>query len=61
MYEYTDQNGVTYWSFTKHPRPKTPPIQLQLNDRVGTHFTNFVNELRNLHRYLTQSDDQKTG
>ena len=57
MYEYTDQNGVTYWSFTKHPITTTPALRLRLEDRIGTHFQNFLTEVRGLQQYLKQTSD----
>jgi hypothetical protein len=58
MYEYEDQFGNTYWSFTKHPIHTKPQLRLTIQSWVGTHFENFLAELRALHRVLKDSSDE---
>jgi len=48
MYEYKDDTGNTYWSFTKHRSAVSPPTRLVLQDRVGEHPMLFVARLRQL-------------
>jgi hypothetical protein len=46
IYTYTDDEGNTYWSFTRRLQTVSPPVRLILHDRVGTHVINFLAELR---------------
>ncbi len=48
VYEYRDDNGVVYYSFTRAPSVITPPKRLHLKSRVGTHLVNFLTRLRRL-------------
>lgn len=49
VYEYINpDNGVVYYSFTKHDKTISPPVRLVLQSRVGTHFISFLSRLRKL-------------
>lgn len=57
VYEYTNQDGQTFWSFEKLPATFTTGHRLRLSDRIGTQFDNYVNQLRFLRRVLERSED----
>ena len=59
VYEYTNQDGVTFWSFEKLPSVVTHSHTMTLGDRVGTHFDNYVAELRAVRRYLLDEEQEK--
>ena len=46
VYEYKDDDGNTYWSFTMHRPTVSPPKRLILQSRVGTHLINFLAFMR---------------
>lgn len=46
VYTYTDDEGNTYWSFTRRHETVSSPLRLVLDNRVGTHIINFLAELR---------------
>ena len=46
IYTYTDDEGNTYWSFTRREQTVSPSLRLTLKSRIGTHILNFVGELR---------------
>lgn len=48
VYEYEDENGVLYWSFT--PPETLIPVALRLRSRsrIGTHLINFIVSLRHV-------------
>ena len=46
VYEYQDDDGVTYYSFTRAPSIITPPKRLRLQGRIGVHLVNFLTRLR---------------
>jgi hypothetical protein len=45
VYEYTDQDGVVYYSFHKNTQRMTPR-RLVLGSRLGVHLLNFLSALR---------------
>jgi len=53
IYEYVADDGVTYYSFTKHPAMVSPPKRLVLQNRLGTILPNFIVYLKALGRRLT--------
>ncbi len=55
VYEYQDDDGNVYWSFTKHAATISPPKRLILQDRVGRVFNEFMFWLRS--RYERDQDD----
>lgn len=55
VYEYTNQDGQTFWSFDKMPTVTTGH-RLRLAGRVGTQFDNYINQLRVLRRILEQEE-----
>lgn len=66
IYQYTNQDGVTFWSFEKLPFAVTHAHTLTLDNRVGTHFDNYLSELRILRQYLAEealleSEEPKRG
>lgn len=56
VFEYTNQDGQTFWSFERLPAVTTGH-QLRLEDRVGTQFEQYINQLRLLRRTLENQDD----
>lgn len=56
IYQYTNQDGITFWSFEKLPFAVTHSHTLTLHPRIGTHFDNFISELRILRQYLLEQD-----
>jgi len=46
VYEYMDDEGTVYWSFTRRPGTVSPPIRLVLQDRKGTMLGQFLVKLR---------------
>lgn len=59
VYEYTDQDGNVFWSFDKFPSVVTHSRTLTLGDRVGTHFDNYVAELRALRKVILEGADEE--
>lgn len=56
IYQYTDQDGNVFWSFEKFPSVVTPSRVMTIGDRVGTHFDNYLSELRALRRYILEKE-----
>lgn len=48
VYEYTDEAGNVYYSFTRLPKEVTVGVRLRLHSRVGVHYQNFLSYLRSL-------------
>lgn len=46
VYEYVDEEGTVYWSFTKHPTTISAPKRLALQSRKGTILGPFLVRLR---------------
>lgn len=46
VYEYVDQEGNTFYSFTRLPRMISVGKKLTLASRVGAHFQNFLSYMR---------------
>jgi hypothetical protein len=46
VYEYTDGDGVVYYSFHRTANLVNPPKRLTLKSRIGEHLMNFVSRLR---------------
>jgi hypothetical protein len=66
IYQYTNQDGITFWSFEKLPFTVTHSHTLTLDPRIGTHFDNYLAELRILRQYfieqeLLKSEDDGRG
>mgnify|MGYP003394414847 CR=1 FL=1 len=61
VYQYTNQDGVTFWSFEKLSSAVSPSQTLRMDDRIGTHFDNYVHELRILRRFLIEGEDDEDG
>jgi hypothetical protein len=57
IYEYTNEDGVTFWSFTRLSSVVSPAQRLRISSRVGTQFDNHMFELRSLRKLF----DQQTG
>lgn len=48
VYEYEDEDGNVYWSFTK-PDTLIPVVRrLRSRSRIGTHVINFIAALRHV-------------
>jgi hypothetical protein len=60
IYQYTDQDGHVFWSFEKFPSIVTPSRVMTIGDRVGTHFDNYLSELRVLRRYILEKEKDAT-
>jgi hypothetical protein len=56
VYEYEDENGVRYYSFTKQGGMALAPVRLRLKSRIGTHLINFLTKLRVLGDRLTREN-----
>lgn len=62
IYQYVDQDGNVFWSFEKFPSVVTHSRTLTLEDRVGTHFDNYLSELRTTRKYLLDREkDEDLG
>lgn len=59
VYEYTDQDGNLFFSFDRLPGVVTHSRTLVLDDRVGTHFDNFVAELRARRQLLLEAQKEE--
>lgn len=46
VYEYTDPDGVVYYSFYRTTNMVNPPKRLTLKSRIGEHLMNFMSRLR---------------
>jgi len=57
VYEYVNEDGVTFWSLTKLPFVVNPAQVLRISSRVGTELNNYVFELRRLRRLLNLPED----
>ena len=60
VYEYRDDDGVVYYSFTRAPGIISPPKRLKMKSRVGIHLIRFLMELRRLSESL-QLDEVDEG
>jgi len=58
IYEYTNEDGVTFWSFTRLPSVVSPAQRLRIGSRVGTQFDNYMFELRALRKFFDQQTDE---
>jgi hypothetical protein len=56
IYEYVNEDGVVFWSFTKLPFIVTPAQRLRIASRVGTEFSNHLFDLRALRKLYDQQD-----
>lgn len=56
VYQYTNQDGVTFWSFEKLPTTSVGHT-LRLDDRAGSNFDGHLFGLRELRRLLLEGDD----
>ena len=56
IYEYQDDEGNIYWSFTKRKQTVSPPTRLILQNRVGKHIINFLTSLRQKSEALQAED-----
>lgn len=62
VYQYVDQAGNIFWSFEKFPSVVTHSRTLTLEDRVGTHFDNYLSELRATRKYILDKEkDEDLG
>lgn len=52
IYEYHDEDGVVYYSFTRARDIISAPKRLRLQGRVGLHITRFLAQLRRLSETL---------
>jgi len=57
VYEYVDDDGVTYYSFTRSQNIISPPVRLRLQGRVGTHVIQFLVRLRRMSQALQTPED----
>lgn len=59
VYEYRDDKGVLYWSFTRAQNIISPPKRLKMQDRMGVHLNRFLVRLRKLSEtvQVTKEDD----
>ena len=48
-----------FWSFEKFPAVVTRSRTLSLGDRVGTHFDNYLAELRATRKFLLEEEKEK--
>ena len=55
VYVYTDEDGTTFYSFTRKLRTNTP-ARLTLQGRLGIHIVNFLTQLRLRAERLRRSD-----
>jgi len=46
VYEYTDAEGIVFYSFHRTANFVNPPKRLTLKSRIGEHLTNFLSRLR---------------
>ena len=56
VYEYTDDDGVIYYSFTRAANMISPPVRLRMKSRVGTHLINWLSRLRRLNDQMQMAD-----
>jgi len=52
IYEYRDDQGVLYYSFTRAPNIISPPKRLKMQGRIGIHLSRFVVNLRRMSELL---------
>ena len=60
VYEYRDDEGNIYYSFTRAQNIISPPRRLKLQNKIGTHITRFLVKLRKLSESLA-GDDENVG
>jgi len=56
IYEYTDAEGIVYYSFHRTANFVNPPKRLTLKSRIGEHLTNFLARLRRDHGETENTD-----
>lgn len=56
VYEYHDDEGNVYYSFSKAPSSISPTKRLYLQSRLGTHVINFLVKLRAVSEALQEDD-----
>lgn len=56
VYEYHDDDGVVYYSFTRSQTSISPMKRLHLQSRLGTHVINFLVKLRGVSEALQEED-----
>jgi len=56
VYEYHDDEGTVYYSFTQAPNIISPPKRLKMQDRIGVHLNNFLTRLRRLSESMQMSE-----
>jgi hypothetical protein len=59
IYEYTNEDGVTFWSFERLPHLVSPAQRLRLGSRVGTEFTNHLVDLRTIRNYYEKQKEEE--
>jgi len=52
VYEYQDDEGVVYYSFTKAQNIISPPKRFKMRTRIGTHLNQFLVKLRRMSESL---------
>ena len=58
VYEYVDNDGVVYYSFTRHPVKISLVKRLTLSSRLGVHISNHILMLRRLGMSLGIDDTE---
>ena len=48
VYEYIDDNGVVYYSFSKAQSLISPPTRLKMKNHVGTQIISFLAKFRGI-------------
>ena len=61
IYEYVDQEGNVYWSFTKRSSVISTGIRLVLSDRKGTYLMQFKSALPKLWAELGNQTEPLEG
>lgn len=60
VYEYTTDDGMVLWSFTRLPAMVNSPRRLLLTSKLGRHIQNFLADLR-LASELDPDEEQPGG
>ena len=60
VYEYTTDDGMVLWSFSRLPNMVNPPKRLVLTSKLGRHVMNFLADLR-LASELDPEEDEFGG
>tara|TARA_B100000287_G_C20085729_1_gene564265 strand:- start:4 stop:321 length:318 start_codon:yes stop_codon:yes gene_type:complete len=58
IYEYLDDEGRIFWSFSKTEK-RVHVYRLRLVDRIGLNFLRYVHELKHLIRSVVKLQDDK--